>query len=185
MRRPRYPSPAAARERARASTLARARRALDAGGPVTLDLAYTLANASVVPAWLLLAVAPDAALTRRLVHSFVYPVALGAVYAALAVWLFTVGTAPEGAGFGSLRAVMLLFTTPLGVLVGWVHYLVFDLFVGAWEARDARRRALPHALLLPCLALTFLLGPSGLLLYLALRYALRGASGLDEAPGSA
>jgi uncharacterized membrane protein len=148
---------------------------------VTLDLACTLANASVVPAWLLLALAPDAAVTRRLVHSFAYPLVLGALYAALALWLFTASPAPEGAGFGSLRGVMLLFATPLAVLVGWVHYLVFDLFVGAWEARDARRHGLAHALLLPCLALTFLLGPSGLLLYLALRYALRGASGLDEA----
>jgi len=147
---------------------------------MTLDTAFTLANFSVLPAWLLLAVAPDAALTRRLVHSFAYPLALGAVYAAIAVWLFAASPAPEGAGFGSLQGVMLLFATPLAVFLGWVHYLVFDLFVGAWEARDARRRALPHALLLPCLALTFLLGPSGLLLYVALRYALRGESGLEE-----
>ena len=151
---------------------------------MTLDLAFTLANFSVLPGWLLLAVAPGAVVTRRLVHSFAYPLALGAVYAATAAWLFTAAEAPEGASFGSLRGVMLFFSMPLAAFLGWVHYLVFDLFVGAWQARDARRRGLPHALLLPCLALTFLLGPSGLLLYVALRYALRGASDLEEAAGT-
>jgi hypothetical protein len=76
---------------------------------------------------------------------------------------------------------MLLFATPLPAFVGWVHYLVFDLFVGAWEARDAQRHGVPHAVLVPCLALTLMLGPAGLLLYLGLRAALRGATGLDEA----
>jgi hypothetical protein len=148
---------------------------------MTLDLAYQLANLSVVPAWLLLALAPAASATRRLVHSLAYPAVLGALYVACALWLFGAAPRPEGAGFGSLHGVTLLFSTPLAAFVGWVHYLVFDLFVGAWEGRDARRRGLPHALLVPCLALTFLLGPSGLLLYLGLRYALRGASGLEEA----
>ena len=58
-------------------------------------------------------------------------------------------------------------------LAGWVHYLAFDLLVGAWEARTARREALPHPVLLPCLALTFLFGPLGLLLFLSVRIARR------------
>jgi hypothetical protein len=148
---------------------------------MTLDLAFGIANLSVLPGWLLLAVAPRAALTRRLVHSLAYPALLGAVYTLSAVWLFAASPAPEGAGMGSLRGVMLLFATPLPAFVGWVHYLVFDLFVGAWEARDAQRHGVPHAVLVPCLALTLMLGPAGLLLYLGLRAALRGATGLDEA----
>lgn len=39
--------------------------------------------------------------------------------------------------------------------------------------RAARRDGLPHLLVLPCLALTFLFGPAGLLLFLALRLARR------------
>ena len=50
-----------------------------------------------------------------------------------------------------------------------MHYLVFDLFIGAWQTRDAARHGIPHGLVVPCLVLTFLLGPIGLLLYLALR----------------
>ena len=49
-----------------------------------------------------------------------------------------------------------------------MHYLVFDLWVGSWETEDD---SLPHWLLLPCLALTFLAGPTGLLLYHLLKAA--------------
>ena len=59
------------------------------------------------------------------------------------------------------------------MLVGWVHYLAFDLWVGAWETEEAERRGMPHAALVPCLALTFLAGPVGLLLFLVLRIKWR------------
>jgi hypothetical protein len=69
----------------------------------------------------------------------------------------------------TLAEVALLFRNPWMLLAGWTHYLAFDLLVGSWEVRDARPRGLPHLLLLPCLALTFLFGPAGWLLYMALR----------------
>lgn len=65
-----------------------------------------------------------------------------------------------------------LFRDPWLLLAGWVHYLAFDLFVGAWEAADARTRGVPHAAVLPCLVLTFLLGLAGFLPYLGVRRAL-------------
>jgi hypothetical protein len=70
-----------------------------------------------------------------------------------------------------------LFANRHLLLAGWVHYLAFDLFVGAGEVRDARRHALSHLLVVPCLALTFLLGPAGLLLY----YAVRSTAGRPAA----
>ena len=145
---------------------------------ISVDAVFALCNAAVVPAWLLLAVAPEWIWTRRIVHSVLYPAVLGAVYG---VGFATLGPAPEGGGFGTLRGVMTLFDVPQLVLIGWVHYLVFDLFVGAWEVRDARRRGIRHLLVIPCLALTFLFGPMGLLLYLALRWVLRREASLEEA----
>ena len=55
---------------------------------------------------------------------------------------------------------------------GWLHYLAFDLFVGAFIARDGLERGVPALLILLCLPLTLLFGPLGLLLYLILRLAL-------------
>ena len=70
-------------------------------------------------------------------------------------------------GFTSLGAVGELFADPWLLLAGWVHYLAFDLFIGAWEVRDAARARVPHWLVVPCLIATFLVGPMGLLLYFA------------------
>jgi hypothetical protein len=47
--------------------------------------------------------------------------------------------------------------------------LIFDLFVGAWQVRDAARRGVRHVLVVPCLVLTLMLGPLGLIAYLTLR----------------
>lgn len=140
---------------------------------MSIDTVFSICNTSVLPFWLLLAVAPHWSWTDRLVHSVVIPVLLGSVYL---VGLLTAPEAPEGASFGSLQGVMLFFSQPHGVLVGWVHYLVFDLFVGAWEVRDAQRRGIHHALVVPCLAFTFMLGPIGLLLYVLVR-AVRDRTG--------
>jgi hypothetical protein len=40
--------------------------------------------------------------------------------------------------------------------------------VASWQAEDAPRAGVPHALLVPCLVLTLFAGPAGLLLYLLL-----------------
>ena len=55
--------------------------------------------------------------------------------------------------------------------MGWVHYLAFDLIIGAWITVDARTRPVPRLLVLPCLFFTFMFGPGGWLGYMALRSA--------------
>jgi hypothetical protein len=89
------------------------------------------------------------------------------------------GSAPGG-GFGTLDEVAALFRSPGNLLAGWLHYLAFDLFVGRWIVDDALSRAGPRWPVLPCLALTFLFGPVGLLLHFALR-AAHGARGGSHA----
>ena len=141
------------------------------------DQWFTIANSAVLPAWLLLALLPRHAITQRLVHAIWIPLLLGPLY----IWaLFFGETPPEGAGFGSLEGVMLLFTSPTAVLGGWIHYLVFDLFIGAWIVRDAARNGINHWLTVPLLLATLMAGPAGLMLYLLLRLALRKSVSLDE-----
>ena len=71
----------------------------------------------------------------------------------------------RGGGFGSIEEVRNLFANDTALAAGWLHYLAFDLFVGTWIVRDGLARGLHPLLLLLCLALTFLFGPTGLLLY--------------------
>lgn len=128
---------------------------------------FTLANLSVVPAWLLLAILPKWKWTR-IIAAYALPAALGVVYLLIMVQEFDL----DGGGFGSLAEVARLFENPWMLLAGWIHYLAFDLFVGAWEVRDASRLNVPHAYVIPCLLLTFLAGPVGLLLYFIVRISV-------------
>ena len=131
------------------------------------ELVFTLCNNGVIPFWALLVFAPRWAWTRRLVHSGLFAVLLVPAYA---IMLWSDSPGPQGAHFFSLDGVMRIFTTPRTVVACWIHYLVFDLFVGTWEARDAQRSGVPHWLLVPCLLLTLMFGPVGLGLYLVSRY---------------
>jgi hypothetical protein len=123
----------------------------------------------VLPGWLLLVLLPRWKWTARLVCPVVIPLLLALVY----LWLVATSFGRTPGDFGSLEGVSQLFQNRWVLLAGWIHYLAFDLFVGAWEVRDAQRTGIHHLLVVPCLALTFLLGPTGLLLYFALRAALR------------
>ena len=132
------------------------------------DLWLKFVNFAVMPAWALLILAPGWEWTRKLVHSMLYPLILGGVYIAGMVLAYT-GHGADGGSFTSIEGIRTLFSADVGILVGWTHYLVFDLFIGAWESRDARRRGFSHWLLIPCLIFTYMLGPVGLFLYLVLR----------------
>ena len=51
------------------------------------------------------------------------------------------------------------------MLAVWIHYLAFDLFVSAWEVKDAQEEGIHHLAVISCLALTLLAGSGGLVLY--------------------
>lgn len=132
---------------------------------MSLETIFSAANGLALLGWLLLVFAPRWRFTDRLVLSGAFSLLLAALYLGLVIVYFG---SSEG-GFDSLAEVVKLFSHPPVVLIGWVHYLAFDLFIGAWELRDARARGVPHLALVPCLGLTLMFGPIGLLLYFALR----------------
>lgn len=136
---------------------------------MSLDQIFVVANGAALLGWLLLIFAPRWQFTRIVVLSGAMSLLLAALYLAL----FAVHAGGEG-GFGSLPEVVKLFRRPEMVLIGWVHYLSFDLFVGAWEVRNARERGVPHLIVVPCLVGTFMLGPIGLLAYFLARALFGG-----------
>ncbi len=123
---------------------------------------FQIANSTAMISWIALIVQP-----RRVVSWLRYavPGALGVLY----VWAIATSLPGSEGGFGSLAEVKQLFTNDRALLAGWVHYLAFDLFVGCWEVSDAHERGIGHLWVVPCLLLTFMLGPAGLLAYLLLR----------------
>lgn len=130
------------------------------------DAAFSAANAIALAGWVSLLAAPRLPRLADALAGTAIPLLLSIAYAGLilAFW-----SRAEG-GFGSLADVMRLFDLAPIALAGWIHYLAFDLLVGAAIMRGARETAIPFVLVLPCLVLAFLFGPAGLLAFAALRW---------------
>ncbi len=142
-----------------------------------LDLVFTIANFSTAPAWVLLLTVPRFKGTERLVHSVLMPLLLGVAYALL---LFTDMGGGGDASMLTLKGVMAIFDKPQTTIAAWIHYLVFDLFVGAWIVRDAERRQMSRLLVAPSLVATWFFGPVGLLMYLGAGALLGRGGSLRE-----
>jgi hypothetical protein len=131
---------------------------------MTAEQLFSILNLVTMIAWL-----PLVFLPRTRWAAWIVPVVVPALLAVVYVALVAVALPGSEGGFSSLAGVRALFDDDWGLLAGWTHYLAFDLFIGGWEVRDAQRRGISHLLVVPALVLTFLFGPGGLLLYLAIR----------------
>jgi hypothetical protein len=136
--------------------------------PMSPDQMFQIANPLAMLGWLALVLSPIAPRAAQAVSAVVIPLLLSVAYAGL-VLAFWSGA--EG-GFSSLPDVQALFASPRIALAGWLHFLAFDLFVGAWITRTARAEGIAHWMILPCLILTFLFGPAGFLSFAILRFTL-------------
>ena len=129
------------------------------------DTLFTYCNFFAMLGWLILILSPLHKLLQNLVKTAVIPILLATIYLFLIIEHF----GSSDGGFGSLQDVMILFSDENVVLAGWIHYLAFDLWLGSWELNDSQKRGIHHLIVIPCLLLTFIFGPIGLLLYLFIR----------------
>ena len=132
---------------------------------MTPEQIFTITNTTAILAWILLAVLPG----RRWVTEIVTGKAVPAFFAVIYIGIVVTKFAGAEGSFNTLGGVATLFSNPWLLLAGWLHYLAFDLLIGTWEARDARERGIPHLLVVPCLFLTLMFGPTGWLLYMIVR----------------
>ena len=137
-------------------------------------LLFNLTNTLALLGWVLLIFFPRKPLTHSAI--LYLGVALLCLIYAVCFALFLTGSVDPGAlpgagepGFGSIAAVRALFMSDAGVVIGWTHYLAFDLFTGMWIARDADAKGFGRVLQVPFLAATFIAGPVGLLGWLFVR----------------
>jgi hypothetical protein len=141
------------------------------GIPVT---AFELCGLVVLPFWALMVFLPTWSFTRRIVGSpwIVAPAALIYLIVLLPVAHFVL---PEVVSPVQARITALL-GTPTGTTLAWAHFVAFDLFVGRWIYCDSRSRGYSAWWVSPLLVLTLLIGPVGLLVYLAARTVIGGAN---------
>jgi len=139
---------------------------------------FQITNTVALLAWIGLVLFPGRRVVSHLLCATVIPGLLAACYAAVIGWKLTSNGPPPGdvMTIDGLRAV---FADDWVFAAAWAHYLVFDMVVGAWIARDAIRLSIPWPLRTVALLLTFLAGPVGFLLHLVTRYLLRRAVAID------
>ncbi|HYX38709.1 MAG TPA: ABA4-like family protein [Oligoflexus sp.] len=126
--------------------------------PATL---YQVANTAVLPFWIMLLVIPRHPLTARMVRS-------GAISCFIAVFYIVAMLLGEGMstdGFGTLEGVRSIFQNDWFLLGAWLHYLAFDLYVGASITSHYVQHGGSRLMLGVELFFTLMLGPVGLLLH--------------------
>ena len=128
---------------------------------MTASALFSAASFTAMAGWLILGVSViwKQDFLRDQIAGRWIPVGLAAVYTVLILFFFG---SSEG-GFDTLAHVQQLFTNPWAALAGWIHYLAFDLLVGARIARRVMTQGTPRWTLIFLLPATFLFGPIGLL----------------------
>lgn len=133
---------------------------------------FTLTNYWAFLGWFILAFLPrNPKLLALVLYAGVALLCL--VYAVMLGGIMSGAWDPVGpksaTDFSTLAGVMGFFATKGGAVVGWTHYLAFDLFTGLWIARDADNKGFSRILQFPVLFMTLMIGPIGLLLWLMIR----------------
>jgi hypothetical protein len=138
-----------------------------------LSKIFKYANYTALSGWVILIVFPFWALGQNIVVGIII-----SLLCALYTYLVFFGKKHDEPGhkikgsFWTLKGVIALFKSPRIVLAGWVHYLAFDLMIGVFIVVNAAQYNISHWMLIPCLLMTLMFGPAGLLFYLLLRFTI-------------
>lgn len=130
---------------------------------MTTENLFQIVNTFVLPFWLLLIVYPSWKYRNTVIY-----IAVGSL-AAVYFYLMANGAPMDLSDFSTLEGIVSLFAVPEAVLIGWIHYLAFDLLIGNWIVNETRRLSITHWLAIPSLLLTFMFGPIGFLLFLIIK----------------
>ena len=132
---------------------------------MTPDKIFSICNSIALAGWLILMFLPFWHNRDRFIVGVIVT-----LFCIVYTWLIITSFDLAGfKNFNTLNGVMDLFTNKTMVTAGWVHYLAFDLMTGVFILRNARLHGINHWITVPCLFMTFMLGPIGLLLYLIIR----------------
>ena len=137
------------------------------------DVLFSHVGSAAMAGWAMLIFGPRRFGWFNAIPLWVIPGGLSTVYALIVLSRFA---GAEG-GFDSLAAVGRLMRQDWPLLAGWVHFLAFDLFVGAVMAARMGLAGVSRVVQAPILFATFMLGPLGFLIAALTEFGLR-AGGL-------
>ena len=144
---------------------------------------FQVSSFLTLPFWLLMIALPTWRWTRRIIASpaIILPAAL--LYSILVIP--QLGSLAPILANPNLSALAAALGSPVGATIAWAHFLAFDLFVGRWCYLDSRQRAIHPLLMAPTLFLILMVGPIGLLTYLAIRTLAALRNPVSPSPSAA
>ncbi len=122
---------------------------------------FSFGNSFVILGWVLLIFIPNWKFTQALILNGI--IVLFAILYSFLI-LRDIGDF-KADSFSTLSNVKALFQNDNAVAAGWLHYLAFDLFVGAYVVRKSKELQLSRWLVTLTLPFTFMFGPIGYLLF--------------------
>jgi len=131
---------------------------------LTPDQLFTWAGQAAFYGWIILIFLPRIKVIL-IIPKYIIPIAIGLMYGGLMLAHYS----SSNGDFASLIGVRTLFDNDYLLLAGWVHYLAFDLFIGAWIAKKSDAIGLSRLIQTPILIATYMFGPVGLFLFLSIR----------------
>ena len=142
---------------------------------------FQITNTVALLAWIALLLFPARRIVSGVACAIVVPALLAACYAAVIAWKLAENGLPKE-DLTTIAGLRSVFGDDWVLAAAWTHYIVFDMVVGAWIARDAVQLGIPWPLRSLALLLTFLAGPVGFLIHLVSRFVLRRAVATDDGP---
>ena len=133
---------------------------------MTAQLAFQILNFIALIFWIILIFFHRKRAYRFLISSGFAFIFFGLVYIILLLTNFEI----DPTAFSSLENMESLYSNSWLILLGWVHYLAFDLLAGVWIKNDSLKNGINQRLIIIPLIFTFMTGPFGLLFYLVIKY---------------
>ena len=130
-----------------------------------VDRIFIFASSIAFISWSLLFIYPYSTRIRQILYGGVVT-CFSLLYTGLFISYFD----PESfQSFSTLSGLVSLFSNKEAVLLGWIHYLAFDLLAGLYISQDAEKNKLGPWIIRPMFFFTFMTGPLGFLLYTIIR----------------
>ncbi len=126
---------------------------------------FQFGNSFIIFGWLLLIIAPNWKHTQAIIlNGFIL------LFAVIYTFLILKDIGDFKAdSFSTLANVKALFQNDNAVAAGWFHYLAFDLFVGAYIVRAAKKLNTSRWWATLALPFTFMFGPMGYLIFFLIK----------------
>jgi len=146
-----------------------------------IDVLFWFSSLYVLPFWLMMWFAPTSERTAALMRSeWVYLAPLAFAYALAVLPNIVDIFILLGSQMPTPDIVADMFSEREVILVGWLHFLAFDLFVGRWTWQRMVATEQPIYVSAPVLILSMMVAPLGALIGLVVTRELSGAPGAAE-----